>query len=234
MSKGKLIILNGGSSNGKSTTSKLIQDSMSEHFMYMGIDTFWCAMPPKQVNLHTTEPNYMTYRSFEENGKPYFQIIPGEELDRAMYGSYLAIKAFLDFGMNVISDQIFEKPEWFHQCLQTLHEEDVFFVGMHVSDEEASRREDQRRTLKRTIVEEVVGMWPDGWHRNSAKITHQNKIYDFEIDNTAISPEETARKIIAAFHQRSDPSAFKRMYQDIQAPEIKDEFNMTNVARNVE
>jgi len=210
--KGKLIILNGGSSNGKSTTSKIIQDIMPEHFMYLGIDTFWCAMPPKQVNLLTTEPEYISYHSFEENGLPYFEIVPGIELDKAMYGSYAAINAYLNAGVNIISDQIFWKQSWFDNCLNTLHEQHVFFVGMHVSDKEGSRREDQRRTSDKTNLEKIVGIWPDGWHRNTARITHANKQYDFEIDNTLLSPSETAEAIIQAYIDTPKPVAFKNTY----------------------
>ena len=212
MTSGKLIILNGGSSNGKTSTCEHIQNSMDENYMRLGIDRFWAALPPKQINLKTCEPHYMAHRSFEEEGKPYFQIIPGIELDRAMYGSYRCIRAYLEMGVNVISDQIFWKPEWFIELANTLQDFHVFYVGMFVSDEEGSRREDERRAAPGNFITDLIGFWPDGWHRNTARLTHRDMVYDLEIDNTNLSKQETADNIITAFKQCDNPTALEKSY----------------------
>lgn len=212
MTKGKMILLNGGSSNGKTSTCEHIQNTMPENFMRLGIDRFWSALPPKQINLKTCEPNYMAHRSFEEDGRPYFQIIPGIELDRAMYGGYRCIAAYLNMGVNVISDQIFWRPQWFMELAKTLQDQHVFYVGMHVSDEEGSRREDERRQGDDNMITKIIGMWPDGWHRNTARLTHQDMVYDYEIDNTHLSKQETADKIIEAYNNCSEPTALKASY----------------------
>lgn len=73
-------------------------------------------------------------------------------MDRAIFGGYLAIKAYLNMGMNIVSDQIFWTENWFQHCLTALHDEHVFFVGMHVSDEEGLRRENQREITDKTIA----------------------------------------------------------------------------------
>ena len=45
MNKGTLIILNGGSSAGKTTLGKAMQDAMEECYLLLGIDAFWFTLP---------------------------------------------------------------------------------------------------------------------------------------------------------------------------------------------
>ena len=49
MKSGKMIIINGASSSGKSTVSKCLQDILLENYCHIGVDTFWLGIPPKQL-----------------------------------------------------------------------------------------------------------------------------------------------------------------------------------------
>ncbi len=66
----------------------------------------------------------------------YFEIIPGPKLDQCMITSYQAIATYLAAGVNIVSEQLFWKPEWFAAALNALHQYHVFYVGLHVSIEE--------------------------------------------------------------------------------------------------
>jgi chloramphenicol 3-O phosphotransferase len=114
---GKLIILNGGSSAGKTTLGKALQDLFDENYLLLGIDTFWLALPPKQLDLERVEPHY-TCKSHFENGLEYFEITPGPILDRLMHGRYLSVAQFLDLGFNVIADDVIWKREWWIDALK--------------------------------------------------------------------------------------------------------------------
>jgi chloramphenicol 3-O phosphotransferase len=88
MNKGTLIILNGGSSAGKTTLGKALQDTMGECYLLLGIDAFWFTLPPRQLDLDRAEPDYYSWDVTIEDGLEYFKVTPGPILDRVMQGRY--------------------------------------------------------------------------------------------------------------------------------------------------
>ncbi len=208
MEPGRLIFLNGSSSAGKTSACRHFQEISPEEFVCLGIDLFWLSIPPKQCALHTAEPKYLVPNTYLKEEKPYLHITPGPHLDAVIYASYKAIASYLSAGINVISDQLFWKPEWFHEALKEFNPYHVFYVGLRVSDEEGQRREKHR---SKGVANDVVGGGrPDGWNRCSAEVTHQGMIYDLEIDNTFMNIEETAKKILEGYNNCSEPMAFKQ------------------------
>ncbi len=210
MKRGHLILINGGSSAGKSSTCRVFQGLTDEPYVHLGIDQFWYAIPPKQLQIANAEPRYYRTQTYYENDKPYFQIMPGPLLDEVIYGSYKAIASYLELGINVISDQLFWKPKWFRVALDTFNSYSVFFVGLIVSDDEGARREQQRSQGGAQHSKQENR--PDGWNRCSSLITHKNMVYDFEIDNTKLSINETAQQLLLAVKNCKNPTAFKNLY----------------------
>lgn len=105
MPEGKLILLNGGSSAGKTSLALAFQDLAAECWMHIGIDLFWFALPPEQLDLARVRPEYYTWDSaVEADGLEWFTVHPGPILDLAMHSRYRAIRAYLDNGMNVIAE----------------------------------------------------------------------------------------------------------------------------------
>ena len=145
MPRGKLVILNGGSSGGKTSLGRAMQDLLPECYMLLGIDAFWLALPPEQLNLSHAPPEYYSWRSETgPDGLDYFAIEPGPILDQAMYAHYRAIRAYLDAGLNVIADDVVWKREWLVDMVRLFEGYDVTFVGVRVSDADGARREIQR------------------------------------------------------------------------------------------
>ena len=101
---GQLVIVNGGSSVGKTRV---------------------------EAEFYTTE-------TYEDNGLPYFIVHPGPLLDEVMYARYRAIKAYLDHGLNVISDDVLWKREWLEDAVRLLADYHVVFVGARISDAEGA------------------------------------------------------------------------------------------------
>lgn len=86
MPEGKLILLNGGSSAGKTSLALAFQDLAAECWMHIGIDLFWFALPPEQLDLARVRPEYYTWDSaVEADGLEWFTVHPGPILDLAMH-----------------------------------------------------------------------------------------------------------------------------------------------------
>ncbi len=199
MSKGTLIILNGGSSAGKTTLGKALQDTMDECYLLLGIDVFWFSLPPRQLDLDRVDPEYYSWDVSIENGLEYFRVTPGPILDRVMEGRYLGIRQFLDLGFNVVADDVIWKREWLLQALQLFEDYRVYFVGVFVSDAEGARRETAR------------GDRHAGWDRGSARFAHHDAIYDMTVDTTDHDPEQCALEIKRALADNARPKAFAKM-----------------------
>ncbi len=212
MKTGKLIILNGSSSCGKTSTCRALQDILEEQFVLLGLDVYSQATPPKQNNMSTIEPSYFSARKYIQDNLEYYDIATGPLLDKVIFTSYHSIAAYLDAGINVVSDQLFWSPKWFRAALDTFIPYFVFYVGMFVSDEEGVRRELLRSN--NAGADDIVGNGrPGGWNRTSAIATHNNMIYDFSIDNTHLSIQETAQQIKTAYQATPNPMAWKTLYQ---------------------
>ena len=66
------MIVNGGSSVGKTSMCRALQDMLWEHrhemYCLLGIDAFWFTLPPKQLDLARVEAEFYTTETYEENG----------------------------------------------------------------------------------------------------------------------------------------------------------------------
>ena len=91
------MIVNGGSSVGKTSLCRALQDMLWERkrqlYCLLGIDAFWLSLPPKQLDVRRVEAEFYTTETYEDNGLPYFIVHPGPLLDEVMYARHRAIKA---------------------------------------------------------------------------------------------------------------------------------------------
>lgn len=214
MKTGHLILMNGSSSAGKTSTCEAFQNLCPEMYLHLGIAEFWRSIPSKQLHITQASPEYYQAKTYYQEGKPYFQIMPGPLLDKVMCVSYQAIATYLEAGIDVISDQLFWKPEWFQHALEAFHPYSVFYVGLFVSDEEGAHREQQRSQKDPANI--AYEHRRAGWNRCSALETHANMIYDIEIDNTHLSINETAEKLLQELNACKNPTAFKKLYQSLR------------------
>jgi chloramphenicol 3-O phosphotransferase len=200
MENGKLIILNGGSSSGKTSLGRAFQDLSPECWMLIGIDLFWLALPSVQLDLERVRPEYYTWDSVvDADGRDWFTIHPGPLLDKAMHARYRAIRAYLDEGINVVADDVIWKREWLLDALRVFEGCKVWLVAIRVSDEVGARREAARGDRR------------PGWNRGSARAAHADAEYDFEVDTTVGSIPALAGELFQKYELCRDPKAFDRL-----------------------
>lgn len=123
--KGKIIILNGVSSSGKTTISKRLQEEMEEHYFWVANDTF-CDM----CSSKHWKADWVTM------------------INHALTAMIYTVKSFSDLGYNVIVDQVFlnnkSQNKILQKCVEALHEYPVLFVRTDCSLEELQKREKER------------------------------------------------------------------------------------------
>lgn len=204
--KGKAIIINGGSSAGKTSLGKALQQELKQPYLLMGIDLFWFTMPERQIDLDTVNPEFYTWVEESKDNIPYFRIIPGPILDQMMIARYKAIAAFLKSGLNIIADDVIWKRLWLEECLKSLAPYEVYFIGLFCDERILAQREIQRGDRR------------SGWARGSQIYAHMDTTYDIRIDNSGLTPEQEAKVISERFASGLEPKAFAEMRSRLLQP----------------
>jgi len=164
---GKIILINGASSAGKSTLARSLQQQLQEPFLHWSFD-------------HLRESNAL----------PMARIRTGE-LDWALMrpavfdGFHHCLPALAKAGNNLIVDHIIEQEQWLANLVALLAPFDVFFVGVHCPLPELERREQQR------------GNRQPGEARRDFHTVHRFAQYDLDVDATQPTESNVARLITA-------------------------------------
>ncbi len=199
---GKIIILNGGSSAGKTSLAQAFQDLMlPQTYLLQGIDMFWFSLPPRELDLDRVDPQFYSHTSDMYDGNEEFRIVPGPLLDKLMLGRYKAVSVYLRQGFNIIADEVVWKRSWLEEAIKDLRDFDAYFINVHCSDTIGAERE------------KIRGNRHAGWNRCSARYASMDAIYDLSLDTGANCPEECAAQLRQALEQGLEPRAFSLMQE---------------------
>jgi chloramphenicol 3-O phosphotransferase len=170
----QVIVLNGGSSSGKSTIARSLQSVLPDPWLTFGTDSLVEAMPP----------------SLQASGgiefRPDGQVVVGPAF-RALEAAWIAgTAAMARAGARIIIDEVFlggasSQRRW-REALDGLG---VLWVGVRCDAEVAARRELGRG--------DRIG----GMAASQAAVVHQGVSYDMEVDTTRAGAQECALAIAA-------------------------------------
>ena len=177
---GRIILLNGASSSGKSTLAKALQGTLDEPFLHVSSDQFVAAgMLPRR----------------REDGGPFdwwHQVRP-----RFFAGFHRCLPALAQAGNDLIVEHVIEFRSWRDELAVLLADLDVFLVGVQCCPDELDRREhargDRRIGEGRTHVE--------------VDLIHTFGPYDIEVDTTTGVSIELVESILTAWRLRTSPKA---------------------------
>ena len=171
----QVIVLNGGSSSGKSGIARCLQAILPEPWLSLGVDTLIEAMP---VSAHTSASGIQ----FPPGGA----VVIGPEF-RALEAAWMeGVAAMAQAGARIIVDDVFlggaaSQQRW-KQALGALR---VLWVGVRCDGTVAAGREVAR------------GDRPADMASSQAEVAHQGVSYDFEVDTTHAEALDCARAIAA-------------------------------------
>jgi chloramphenicol 3-O phosphotransferase len=168
-----VIVLNGGSSSGKSSIARALQEILPGIWLTFGVDTFIDALPDRGDSPRAG----ITY---EQDGTITFST-EYRALERSWYTGLSAMPAA---GAHIILDEVFLSGSAGQERLRSTFSDAVlFWVGVHCTPDVAASREAQRS-------DRVAGM-----ARQQALSVHIGVAYDLEVDTTYRPAEECARAI---------------------------------------
>jgi chloramphenicol 3-O phosphotransferase len=170
----QVIVVNGGSSSGKSGIVRCLQAVLAEPWLRIGVDDLVDALPPALTGTGGIE--------FRARG----EVVLGAAF-RAVEAAWTqGIAAMARAGARVIVDDVFLGGAASQQRLRShLGGLDVLWVGVHCDPDVAAGRELARG-------DRVVGM-----AAAQAELVHAGVTYDVEVDTTHAEALDCARAIAA-------------------------------------
>jgi len=184
---GKIILLNGTSSSGKTSIVKALQETLGEPFLDAGLDRFLYMLPKRYLN------------------RPLWDDVLGLATKAGRVGHLLvsgmhhSIAALARSGNNVVADHVLVEPSWLEECVEIFREFPVLFVGVQCPLDVLEERESQRKD--RTL----------GQAKAQFDLVHAHGIYDLEVNTALLSPEECALQITNYLNSQKSFSAFERL-----------------------
>jgi len=203
MTAGRIILLNGSSSAGKTTLARAIQVARSEPWFHLALDQFRDGMPPAYRGLNsppgTPGSRGLNVVPVEHEDKRVTAIRFGDVGKRMLQGMHRAIAAFAAAGNDVIIDDLFLETDTLGDYLDALDGFWVLFVGVRASLDVVQQREASR-----------PGRFP-GTALSHFEAVHAHGIYDLEVDTRESSPEVCAARVAARLDAEDPPTAFTEL-----------------------
>ncbi|MEW2413349.1 chloramphenicol phosphotransferase CPT [Streptomyces sp. NPDC046866] len=171
----RMIILNGGSSAGKSGIARCLQAVLPDPWLVLGTDTLVDAMP---AAMQTSDGGI----DFAEDGV----VSVGPEFRELEAAWIRGVVAMARAGARIVVDEVFlggaaSQQRW----LEVLGDLDVLWVGVRCESGVAAGRELARG-------DRIAGM-----AASQADLVHQGVAYDLEVDTTRAEALACARAIAA-------------------------------------
>lgn len=152
---GRIILLNGASSSGKSSLARALQARIETPFWHISIDHLRDSGVLPSARIRSGEFDWRRMR------------------EAFFLGFERSLLAYAEAGNDLIVEHIMESEAWLRRLAAILSGQDVFFVGVHCALEELERRERQR------------GDRPLGDARRDYFRIHSYCRYDVEVDGMA-------------------------------------------------
>ena len=133
MANGKVIILNGASSSGKTSILNRLQDLFDEPFINAGIDKFIWMLPKRYLD------------------RPLWDDVLGLATEAGKMGNRLfsvmhkVIQLLSLEGMNVVADHVLVEQKWVEECACLFAPLPAYLVGIHCPLDVLIQREADRK-----------------------------------------------------------------------------------------
>ena len=169
----QVIVLNGGSSSGKTGIARCLQAILPQAWIRLGVDDLLEALPPSLLDSASGI-------AFGQRG----EVMPGEGFRMIEAAWMTGVAAMTQAGARIIIDDVFLGGAASQQRTRGyLAGLEVLWVGVRCDPEIATGREIARG-------DRVTGM-----AASQAQTVHKGVVYDIEVDTSHTEPLDCARAI---------------------------------------
>jgi chloramphenicol 3-O phosphotransferase len=195
---GKVILLHGTSSSGKTTIARAFQRRASEAWVRLGIDVFWNAVDARWMEFGPRADE--GFRWVERDDSVAIVSGPVGQLLAAATRASVSVTARA--GLSVIADDVLIDRAWLAEWAEALAGLETLFVGVHTPLDVLERRERERG-------DRILGE-----ARGQHGVIHTGIAYDVEVNTAASDADEGARIIERALATAPHPRALARLRRD--------------------
>lgn len=186
MKQGRVILINGASSSGKTSIVKALQASFEEPYLDAGLDRFLWMLPGRYLDRPLWDDVLGLATTAGQTGH------------QLVLGMHRAIGALARAGNNVVADHVLVESSWVSDCAASLADLDAWLVGVYCPLEVLIEREGTR--ADRTL----------GQAQAQHKLVHQFAVYDLEVDTSVLAPDQCAQAIRRAISM-GEPRALRQL-----------------------
>lgn len=181
---GKIVILNGTSSSGKTSILHALQNMLLEPYLECGIDKFIWMLPKR----------YLDHPLWDEIlGKADHAGQAGQTL---FSGMHHAIAALSRCGNNVLADHVLVETAWVRECAHLFAGLPAYLVAIRCP---LAVLEERERSRRNHTLGQAALQYP---------IVHQGLSYDCEVDTSILSVQDCAAVIKKRLESSEPPTAF--------------------------
>jgi chloramphenicol 3-O phosphotransferase len=203
MAAGRIILLNGSSSAGKTTLAVTLQQLLRDPWHHIALDQFRDGMGGRYRGLNsppgTPGARGLNVVPVSHGDDRVTEVRFGDLGKQVLRGMRRAIAAFAAEGNNVIIDDLMFEPGFLFDYLNALAGFEVLFVGVRCPIDVVNAREAKR-----------PGRFP-GTATSHFDVVHQHCVYDIEVDTGTATPRQCAEQIIARLDDGRAKDAFDRL-----------------------
>lgn len=203
MKAGRVILLNGSSSAGKTTLALMLQQTLPAPHQHISLDQFRDGMPGRYRGLNaapgTPGEQGLNVVPVTRAGEQLTEVRFGEHGRRVLRGMRRAAAAFARDGGNAIIDDLLLERGFLLDYLDALAGLAVTFVGVRCPLPVVSAREAAR-----------PGRFP-GTAASHFEQVHAHGEYDVEVDTSKFTPRQCAEQVEVAAAAEKPSAAFDRL-----------------------
>ena len=188
LTTGRVLVLNGSSSAGKSSLARALQAELErrgEPWVVFGWDDFVPRLPARWHGgpevVHDLADDGIRYRLV---GDDEAILVAGPVARRVLAAYHRAVAAMAGAGVDVIVDEVLITAEEWDDWQEALAGLPVRWVGVRCPPEVVAERE-------RLRGDRVLGL-----ARGTAERVHLHATYDLEVDTSTATPGELASRLI--------------------------------------
>lgn len=183
----EVIVLNGGSSSGKSSIARCLQELLDEPWITLGVDELLGALAPSLVGDAPPRPGRTPLLRYGSHGA----VVVDPAWWPVESAWYEGVAAMAHAGLGVIVEEVLLAGGTAQRRISgELPRVEVLWVGIRCDPAAASARETSR-------ADRIGGM-----ALSQAERVHEGVRYDVVVDTTDASPDQCARAVLAALQQR--------------------------------